>query len=143
MRLAICLLALLCAPALAAPPAPIKSRPLAELAIHPVREASSSCWACWWTTQWSSLRPSITASRAAHRRSRAVGTGGGIHHHHRRIYAIDADARNHRQVMLLVPLVVTLTLPMSLAEAYWIMPAHVVGLGGKSLVRGPMAASLA
>jgi len=45
--------------------------------------------------------------------------------------------------MLLVPLVVTLTLPMSLAEAYWIMPAHVVGLGGKSLVRGPMAASLA
>ncbi|MHB0982851.1 MAG: efflux RND transporter permease subunit, partial [Thiobacillus sp.] len=31
--------------------------------------------------------------------------------------------------MLLVPLVVTLALLMSLAEAYWIMPAHVVGLG--------------
>ena len=31
--------------------------------------------------------------------------------------------------MLLVPLVVTLALTMSLAEAYWIMPAHVVGLG--------------
>ena len=41
MRLAICLFALLCAPALAAPPVPIKSRPLAELAIHPVREASA------------------------------------------------------------------------------------------------------
>jgi len=31
--------------------------------------------------------------------------------------------------MLLVPLVVTLALLMSLAEAYWMMPAHVVGLG--------------
>ncbi|MGK2953895.1 MAG: efflux RND transporter permease subunit [Thiobacillus sp.] len=31
--------------------------------------------------------------------------------------------------MLLVPLVVTLALLMSLFEAYWIMPAHVVGLG--------------
>ena len=41
MRLAICLLALLCAPALAAPPVAIKSRPLAELAIHPVRAASA------------------------------------------------------------------------------------------------------
>ena len=41
MRLAICLLALLCAPALAAQPVPIKSRPLVELAIHPVREASA------------------------------------------------------------------------------------------------------
>lgn len=41
MRLAICLLALLCAPALAAPPLAIKSRPLAELAVHPVREASA------------------------------------------------------------------------------------------------------
>jgi multidrug efflux pump subunit AcrB len=30
--------------------------------------------------------------------------------------------------MMLVPLVVTLALLMSLAEAYWIMPAHVVGL---------------
>jgi len=30
--------------------------------------------------------------------------------------------------MLLVPLVVTLALLMSLAEAYWMMPAHVVGL---------------
>jgi multidrug efflux pump subunit AcrB len=31
--------------------------------------------------------------------------------------------------MLLVPLVVTLALAISLAEAYWMMPAHVVGLG--------------
>jgi multidrug efflux pump subunit AcrB len=31
--------------------------------------------------------------------------------------------------MLLVPLVVTLALLMSLFEAYWMMPAHVVGLG--------------
>lgn len=38
---------------------------------------------------------------------------------------------------------VTRALLMSLAEAYWIMPAHVVGLAGNSLVRGPMAASLA
>lgn len=30
--------------------------------------------------------------------------------------------------MMLVPLVVTLALVMSLAEAYWMMPAHVVGL---------------
>jgi RND family efflux transporter MFP subunit len=41
MRLTICLLALLCAPALAAPPVSVKSRPLSELAIHPVREASA------------------------------------------------------------------------------------------------------
>ncbi|MDZ7595429.1 MAG: efflux RND transporter periplasmic adaptor subunit [Thiobacillus sp.] len=41
MRLAICFLALLCMPALAAPPVSIKSRPLAELAIHPQREASA------------------------------------------------------------------------------------------------------
>lgn len=41
MRLAICLLALLCAPALAAPPLAVKSRPLSELAIHPQREASA------------------------------------------------------------------------------------------------------
>ncbi len=40
MRLVSCLLALLCAPALAAPPA-VKSRPLSELAIHPQREASA------------------------------------------------------------------------------------------------------
>lgn len=31
--------------------------------------------------------------------------------------------------MLLVPLVVTLALSISLLEAYWMMPAHVVGLG--------------
>jgi multidrug efflux pump subunit AcrB len=31
--------------------------------------------------------------------------------------------------MLLVPLVVTLALSISLIEAYWMMPAHVVGLG--------------
>jgi multidrug efflux pump subunit AcrB len=31
--------------------------------------------------------------------------------------------------MMLVPLVVTLALSISLLEAYWIMPAHVVGLG--------------
>jgi RND family efflux transporter MFP subunit len=41
MRSLICLLALLCAPALAAPPATVKSRPLSELAIHPQREASA------------------------------------------------------------------------------------------------------
>jgi RND family efflux transporter MFP subunit len=41
MRLALCLLALLCAPALAAPPPAVKSRPLSELAIHPQREASA------------------------------------------------------------------------------------------------------
>jgi RND family efflux transporter MFP subunit len=41
MRSLICLLALLCAPALAAPPPTVKSRPLSELAIHPQREASA------------------------------------------------------------------------------------------------------
>jgi RND family efflux transporter MFP subunit len=41
MRIAACLLALLCAPALAAPPVPVNSRPLSELAIHPQREASA------------------------------------------------------------------------------------------------------
>ncbi|MBW8370112.1 MAG: efflux RND transporter periplasmic adaptor subunit [Thiobacillus sp.] len=41
MRIALCVLALLCAPAMAAPPVPIKSRPLSELAIHPQREASA------------------------------------------------------------------------------------------------------
>ena len=41
MRLVICLFALLCMPALAAPPIAVKSRPLSELAIHPVREASA------------------------------------------------------------------------------------------------------
>jgi RND family efflux transporter MFP subunit len=41
MRLAICSLALLCAPVLAAPPPAVKSRPLSELAIHPQREASA------------------------------------------------------------------------------------------------------
>ena len=41
MRLALCFLALLCAPALAAPPASVKSRPLSELALHPQREASA------------------------------------------------------------------------------------------------------
>lgn len=37
----LCVLALLCAPAMAAPPVPIQSRPLSELAIHPQREASA------------------------------------------------------------------------------------------------------
>jgi RND family efflux transporter MFP subunit len=41
MRIAVCLLALLCAPALAAPPVPVNSRLLSELAIHPQREASA------------------------------------------------------------------------------------------------------
>jgi len=41
MRNALFLIALLCAPALAAPPVSIKSRPLSELAIHPLREASA------------------------------------------------------------------------------------------------------
>jgi RND family efflux transporter MFP subunit len=42
MRLTLYLLALfLFAPAIAAPPAAVKSRPLAELAIHPLREASA------------------------------------------------------------------------------------------------------
>lgn len=41
MRLALCLVALLCTPALAAPPPAVKSRPLSELAIHPQREASA------------------------------------------------------------------------------------------------------
>ena len=41
MRLAICLLALLCAPALAAPALAVKTRPLSELAIYPQREASA------------------------------------------------------------------------------------------------------
>lgn len=41
MRLAVCLLALLCAPVMAAPPAAVKTRPLSELAIHPQREASA------------------------------------------------------------------------------------------------------
>ncbi len=39
MRLAVCLLILLCAPVLAAPPVPIKTRALSEVAIHPQREA--------------------------------------------------------------------------------------------------------
>jgi RND family efflux transporter MFP subunit len=41
MRLALCLIALLCAPALAAPPPAVKIQPLSELAIHPQREASA------------------------------------------------------------------------------------------------------
>jgi RND family efflux transporter MFP subunit len=41
MRIAVCLFALLCMPALAAPPVAIKSRPLSELAVHPQREASA------------------------------------------------------------------------------------------------------
>jgi RND family efflux transporter MFP subunit len=41
MRIALCLLALLCSPALAAPPVTIKSLPLSEVAIHPQREASA------------------------------------------------------------------------------------------------------
>lgn len=40
MRHALCLLALMCAPVLAAPPA-VKSQPLSALAIHPQREASA------------------------------------------------------------------------------------------------------
>lgn len=41
MRLAIRLFALLCMPAMAAPPVPVKSRPPSERSIHPVREASA------------------------------------------------------------------------------------------------------
>lgn len=41
MRIALCLLTLLCSPALAAPPVAIKSLPLSEVAIHPQREASA------------------------------------------------------------------------------------------------------
>ncbi|MFN3545584.1 MAG: efflux RND transporter periplasmic adaptor subunit [Thiobacillus sp.] len=41
MRRALLLSLLLCAQASAAPPAAVKTRPLAELAIHPVREASA------------------------------------------------------------------------------------------------------
>jgi RND family efflux transporter MFP subunit len=41
MRLALCVLALLCVPALAAPPVPVKTRPLSELALYPQREASA------------------------------------------------------------------------------------------------------
>ncbi|MDO9466823.1 MAG: efflux RND transporter periplasmic adaptor subunit [Thiobacillus sp.] len=41
MRLALCFLALMCAPVLAAPPPAIKSRPLSELALHLQREASA------------------------------------------------------------------------------------------------------
>jgi RND family efflux transporter MFP subunit len=41
MRLALCLLALMCAPVLAAPPPAVKSRPLSELALHLQREASA------------------------------------------------------------------------------------------------------
>lgn len=41
MRLVLCLLALLCAPVLAAPPPAVKSRPLSEVAIHLQREASA------------------------------------------------------------------------------------------------------
>lgn len=39
MRIALTLLVLLCAPVMAAPPAPVKSRPLSEVAIHLQREA--------------------------------------------------------------------------------------------------------
>lgn len=41
MRLALCLLVLMCAPALAAQPPVVKIRLLSELAIHPQREASA------------------------------------------------------------------------------------------------------
>jgi RND family efflux transporter MFP subunit len=41
MRLVVCLLALLCASAQGAPPVPVKSRALAEIAIHPLREATA------------------------------------------------------------------------------------------------------
>ncbi len=41
MRIALCLLALLCSPSQAAPPVAIKSLPLSEVAIHPQREASA------------------------------------------------------------------------------------------------------
>lgn len=41
MRRALLLFALLCAQAIAAPPAAVKTRPLSELAVHPVREASA------------------------------------------------------------------------------------------------------
>lgn len=41
MRVALCLLILLCSPAMAATPVAIKSLPLSEVAIHPQREASA------------------------------------------------------------------------------------------------------
>lgn len=41
MRLILLLLALWYAPAMAAPPAAVKTRPLAEIALHPTREASA------------------------------------------------------------------------------------------------------
>ena len=41
MRIALCLLTLLCSPAMAASPVAIKSLPLSEVAIHPQREASA------------------------------------------------------------------------------------------------------
>lgn len=41
MRFVVCLLVLLCSPAIAAPPVAAKTRPLSELAIHPQREASA------------------------------------------------------------------------------------------------------
>ena len=41
MRIALCLITLLCSPALAAAPAAIKSQPLSDLAIYPQREASA------------------------------------------------------------------------------------------------------
>ena len=41
MRIALILLVLLATPTLAAPPTPIKSQPLSEVAIHPQREASA------------------------------------------------------------------------------------------------------
>ncbi len=41
MRFVSLLLALFCLPALAAPPAAVKTRPFSELAIHPLREASA------------------------------------------------------------------------------------------------------
>ena len=39
MRIALCLLALSCTPAVAAPPVSIQTRPFVEVAIHPLREA--------------------------------------------------------------------------------------------------------
>lgn len=41
MRAALCLIALVCTPAMAAPPVPVKVRPLSEVVIHPQREASA------------------------------------------------------------------------------------------------------
>ena len=41
MRIALCLLTLLCSPAMAASPVAIKSLPLSKVAIHPQREASA------------------------------------------------------------------------------------------------------